>query len=71
MVKLTIDETEYETDDFNEDQTNLLAEINYNTNLQKQKDYEVHSLKFTTEALVKKLRETLEEVTKEKKAKPK
>ncbi len=71
MAKLTIDETEYETDDFNEDQKNLLVEINYNASLQKQKGYEVHSLKFTSESLVKKLRETLEEETKEKKAKPK
>tara|TARA_B110000977_G_scaffold89852_1_gene119328 strand:+ start:1290 stop:1505 length:216 start_codon:yes stop_codon:yes gene_type:complete len=71
MAKLTIDETEYETDDFNEDQKNLLVEINYNASLQKQKGYEAHSLKFTSEALVKKLRETLEEKTKEKKAKPK
>ena len=35
MVKLTIDEVEYETDDFTEEQQKMVQEITYNSNVQK------------------------------------
>tara|TARA_B100000768_G_scaffold178894_1_gene195498 strand:+ start:916 stop:1131 length:216 start_codon:yes stop_codon:yes gene_type:complete len=71
MVKLTIDEIEYETDEFNEDQSKLLNEITYNSNIQKQLDYQIYTLKQVGDSLVANLNKTLQDKTKEKKAKPK
>ena len=71
MVKLTIDEIEYETDEFNEDQSKLLNEITYNSNIQKQLDYQIYTLKQVGDSLVANLNKTLRDKTKEKKAKPK
>tara|TARA_R110001583_G_scaffold40829_2_gene130337 strand:+ start:1140 stop:1355 length:216 start_codon:yes stop_codon:yes gene_type:complete len=71
MVKLTIDEIEYETDDFNEDQSKLLNEITYNSNIQKQLDYQIYTLKQVGDSLVANLNKTLQDKTEEKKAKPK
>ena len=35
MAKLTLDDVEYETDDFTEEQNNILQEIQYNNRIQK------------------------------------
>jgi len=55
-----IDEVEYESDDFTDTQKNLLQEITINNNIQSQKNYELHCLKFTNETLVAKLKEELD-----------
>ena len=47
MAKVTIDEVEYESDDFTDTQKNLLQEITINNNIQSSKNYEIHCLKFT------------------------
>jgi hypothetical protein len=60
MAKVTIDEVEYESDDFTDTQKNLLQEITINNNIQSQKNYELHCLKFTNETLVAKLKEELD-----------
>lgn len=59
MVKLTIDEVEYETDDFTEEQQTIVQEITYNSNIQKQLDYQMYTLKHIGESLIKKLKEQL------------
>ena len=65
MAKLTLDDVEYETDDFTEEQTKLLQEITYNNTIQSQLEYQSHSLKVSSELLVGKLKATLETETPE------
>jgi len=67
MATLTLDEVEYETDDFTTEQKQLLQEITYNNNLQSQLNYQSNSLKVSSELLVGKLKESLQtETTSEK-----
>lgn len=67
MATLTLDEVEYETDDFTQEQKQLLQEITYNSNLQSQLNYQSNSLKVSSELLVGKLKESLQtETTSEK-----
>jgi hypothetical protein len=63
MVKLTLDDVEYETDDFTEKQKGLMNEITYNSNIQNQLNYQSSSLKVANELLVDKLRKSLETKT--------
>lgn len=65
MAKLTLNDVEYETEDFTEEQTKLLQEITYNNTIQSQLDYQSHSLKVSSELLVGKLKSTLETKTPE------
>jgi len=65
MAKLTLDDVEYETDDFTEEQTKLLQEITYNNTIQSQIEYQSHSLKVSSELLIGKLKATLETETSE------
>tara|TARA_R100000951_G_scaffold111998_1_gene111746 strand:- start:655 stop:852 length:198 start_codon:yes stop_codon:yes gene_type:complete len=60
MVTMTLDETEYETEDFTEDQHKLLREIQYNNNIQMQLNYQSNSLQAANDAIVNKLRISLE-----------
>tara|TARA_X000001382_G_C3149907_1_gene172647 strand:- start:765 stop:962 length:198 start_codon:yes stop_codon:yes gene_type:complete len=60
MVTMTLDEKEYETDDFTEDQHKLLREIQYNNNIQMQLNYQSNSLQAANDAIVNKLRISLE-----------
>ena len=63
MAKLTLDEVEYDTDDFNETQGKIVNEISYNNNLQTQLDYQLQSLRKTGETLVAMLKKELEPKT--------
>ncbi len=60
MVTMTLDEKEYETEDFTEDQHKLLQEIQYNNNIQMQLNYQSSSLQAANDAIVNKLRISLE-----------
>lgn len=60
MVTMTLDEKEYETEDFTEDQHKLLQEIQYNNNIQMQLNYQSNSLQAANEAIVNKLKISLE-----------
>tara|TARA_S200002703_G_scaffold20885_1_gene17330 strand:- start:1517 stop:1714 length:198 start_codon:yes stop_codon:yes gene_type:complete len=60
MVTMTLDEKEYETDDFTEDQHKLLREIQYNNSIQMQLNYQSNSLQAANDAIVNKLRISLE-----------
>jgi hypothetical protein len=62
MAKVTIDEVEYESDDFTEEQKKLLNEITYNNNIQKQLDYQMYTLKHINDSLVATLKGQLKEV---------
>jgi len=60
MVTLTLDDTEYETDDFTEEQNKLVQEITYGTNVKNQLAFQLNSLHSFNEQLVERLRKTLE-----------
>jgi len=59
MTKVTLDETEYDTDDFTDLQKNMLSEINYNNNLQTQLTYTLQSVRTSADILLKKLKDNL------------
>jgi len=59
MVKVTLDDLEYESDDFTDLQKNILAEINYNGNVQTQLRYQLQSIKTSGDMLIAKLKEDL------------
>lgn len=59
MAKVTIDEVEYETDDFTEKQKTLLNEIQYNNNIHKQLDYQMYSLRNVSDKIVGELKQEL------------
>lgn len=60
MATLTLDDVEYETDNFTEEQTKMLQEITFNNNIQSQLNYQSNSLQIASELLVGKLKATLE-----------
>jgi len=60
MVKITLDDIEYESDDFTDLQKNVLTEINYNNNVQTQLNYQLQSVRATADILVRKLKEELD-----------
>jgi len=60
MVTLTLDDTEYETDDFTEEQNKLVQELTYGTNVKNQMAFQLNSLHSFNEQLVERLRKTLE-----------
>jgi len=60
MATLTLDDVEYETDSFTEEQTKMLQEITFNNNIQSQLNYQSNSLQIASELLVGKLKATLE-----------
>ena len=59
MVKVTLDDIEYESNDFTDLQKDILAEINYNGNVQTQLRYQLQSIKTTGDMLIGKLKEDL------------
>jgi hypothetical protein len=59
MTKVTLDETEYDTDDFTDLQKNMLSEINYNNNLQTQLSYTLQSVRTSADILLTKLKNNL------------
>ena len=65
MTKLTLDDVEYETDDFTEEQNAILQEIMYNNNVQTQLNYQSNSLAVARDALTAKLKLSLETETPE------
>ena len=64
MTKVTLNDVEYDSDNFNEAQQNILGEINFNNNLSTNLNYQISSLKVVSDLLVGKLKTSLtEEVT--------
>tara|TARA_R100001086_G_scaffold234229_1_gene156354 strand:- start:356 stop:562 length:207 start_codon:yes stop_codon:yes gene_type:complete len=60
MTKLTIDDIEYDTSDFSEEQNSWVMELQYNTNLQQQLNYQLNSVKTRGEIIVNRLRGSLD-----------
>ena len=68
MTKVVIDEVEYDTDDLTEEQNNMVAELQYNANMQRQLTYQLSTLKTVGEILASRVKQSLtenEDVTEE------
>ena len=61
MTKLTIDDVEYDTSDFSEEQNSWVMELQYNTNIQQQLYYQLSSVKTRGEILVNRLKGSLDQ----------
>jgi hypothetical protein len=59
MTKITLDDIEYDSEDFSEDQTSLLKEIQYNGNIKQQLEYQLHSISTVGNGLVDRLKKSL------------
>ena len=59
MTKVTIDDIEYDTSDFSEDQNNWVVELQYNTSVQQQLNYQLSSVKTRGEMIVNLLKGSL------------
>ena len=60
MTKITLDDTEYESENFDEGQQNILQEIQYNSNVKNQIEYQLHSITTLGSILVERLKKSLE-----------
>ena len=60
MTKLTIDDIEYDTSDFSEEQNSWVMELQYNTNVQQQLNYQLSSVKTRGEIIVNRLKGSLD-----------
>ena len=61
MTKLTIDDVEYDTSDFSEEQNSWVMELQYNTNIQQQLNYQLSSVKTRGEIIVNRLKGSLDQ----------
>tara|TARA_R100001443_G_scaffold5357_2_gene14133 strand:- start:1214 stop:1420 length:207 start_codon:yes stop_codon:yes gene_type:complete len=59
MTKVTIDDVEYDTSDFSDDQNKWVMELQYNTNVQQQLNYQLSSVKTRGEIIVNRLKGSL------------
>ena len=68
MTKVVIDEVEYDTEDFTEEQNNMVGELQYNANMQRQLTYQLSTLKTVADILASRIKQSLtenEDVTEE------
>ena len=59
MTKVTLDDIEYDTEDFNEDQNNYYRELINNGNVAGGIQYQLNSLNVVRDILIKKLKNSL------------
>jgi len=59
MTKITLDDIEYDSEDFTEDQIAILSEVQYNAAVKRQLDYQVHSVQTISSILVARLKKSL------------
>jgi len=65
MATVKLDDIEYDTDNFSEEQANMLAEIQFNSNVQQQVEYKLNGLKVMSAEVIRRLKETLVETPKD------
>ena len=63
MAKVTLNDIEYDSEDFNETQIALLAEIQYSATMKRQLEFQLASVSNMAVLLVDKLKQTLEDET--------
>ena len=59
MTKIPLDEVEYDTEDFNEDQKKMLSELLANKNVETSLKYQLNGVSIVADLLLKKLKDTL------------
>jgi hypothetical protein len=59
MTKITLDDIEYDSEDLTEDQMSVLQEIQYNANVKRQLEYQLHSVSTLGAILVDRLKKSL------------
>jgi|TARA_R110000751_G_scaffold97230_3_gene189217 hypothetical protein len=59
MAKITLDEIEYDSEDFSEEQSQILLEIKYNSGIKQQLEYQLHSVTTVGSILVDRLKKAL------------
>tara|TARA_B110000211_G_scaffold102941_1_gene119828 strand:- start:1451 stop:1660 length:210 start_codon:yes stop_codon:yes gene_type:complete len=63
MAKVTLNDIEYDSEDFNEAQIALLAEIQYSATMKRQLEFQLASVSNMGVLLVDKLKQALEDET--------
>ena len=63
MAKVTLNDIEYDSEDFNETQIALLAEIQYSATMKRQLEFQLASMSNMGVLLVDKLKQALEDET--------
>jgi len=63
MAKVTLNDIEYDSEDFNETQIALLAEIQYSATMKRQLEFQLASVSNMGVLLVNKLKQALEDET--------
>ena len=63
MAKVTLNDIEYDSEDFNETQIALLAEIQYSATMKRQLEFQLASVSKMGVLLVDKLKQALEDET--------
>lgn len=59
MTKITLDDVEYNSEDFTDEQSKILQEIQYNGNVKAQLEYQLHSVTTVGSILVDRLKKAL------------
>jgi|TARA_R110000796_G_scaffold95171_3_gene200322 hypothetical protein len=60
MTKVTINDTEYESEDFNKDQNDILRELQNNQSVLANVQWQLHSLNVLKDLLTEKLKRSLD-----------
>ena len=63
MATITLDDVEHDTENFSDEQNNMLAEIQFNSSMQRQSEYNLNSLKIVSAEVIRRLKETLVETS--------
>jgi len=63
MATITLDDVEHDTENFSDEQNNMLAEIQFNSSMQRQSEYYLNSLKVVSAEVIRRLKETLVETS--------
>jgi ABC-type polysaccharide/polyol phosphate transport system ATPase subunit len=63
MAKVTLNDIEYDSEDFNETQLSLLTEIRYSATMKRQLEFQLASMSNMGILLVDKLKQALEDET--------
>jgi hypothetical protein len=61
MTKVTLNDVEYDTEDFTEDQNKVLAELVKNNSVKTNLEYQLYSLNIIADILLSKLKKSLSE----------
>lgn len=61
MAKVTLNDTEYDSDNFTDSQLKLLAELQYSSTIKRQLEFQMVSNSLMAQALMARFKESLEE----------